>query len=227
MFLVGITGGIASGKSTVAQIFVDSGFPVIDADVMARKVVEPGRKAWHKLKKAFGDEIFHEDGTLNREKLGEIIFDNSEKRKILNEITHPEIMKAMVNEAIKIGFKGYPFVVLAIPLLFESGELVDFMHKIIVVNCEEEEQIRRLVARNKLTEEQAKKRISCQMTLESKCEMADLVVENSGSFEETREQVEKIIKYLKTLKFHYKIRIYILLFISFIAYVILYFTVLK
>lgn len=222
MFFIGLTGGIASGKSTVTQILIENGLPVIDADSMARKVVEPGKKAWKKLKKEFGDEIFHPDGTLNRNKLGEIIFANTEKRKRLNLITHPEIIKEMVIAAIKVGLRGYPFVILDIPLLYETGELVGLMYKVIVVNCPQEQQIERLVSRNNLTVEEAKLRIACQMSLETKCQMADFVVENSASVEDTKEQVEKIIRDLKRMKYHYRIRFYIFLIICAIVLCVYY-----
>uniref|UniRef100_A0A182MGR7 Dephospho-CoA kinase n=1 Tax=Anopheles culicifacies TaxID=139723 RepID=A0A182MGR7_9DIPT len=101
MFLVALTGGIASGKSTVTKIFRDNGVPVIDADAIARQVVEPGRPAWHKIKATFGEEIFHAgSGELNREALGRIIFDDVEKRRLLNEITHPEIHRTIYKEVI-------------------------------------------------------------------------------------------------------------------------------
>ncbi|EEB12099.1 Dephospho-CoA kinase, putative [Pediculus humanus corporis] len=185
MFFVGLTGGIASGKSTVTKLFIDNNVPVIDADTIARQVVEPGKKAWKKLKKEFGEDIFFKDGTLNRALLGKIIFENVEKRKKLNYITHPEIIKQMIISAVKLGFQGHPFVVLDIPLLFETGELVQLMHKIIVVSCTEKLQIERLCMRNNLTEEEAKLRISSQMSLDEKCQRADYVIDNSSSFEET------------------------------------------
>lgn len=133
MFIVGLTGGIATGKSTVCDVFREHGIPVIDADVAARKVVEPGRKAWHLIKKEFGDAVFHKDGQLNREILGEIIFDSVEKRRKLNEITHPEIYSEMFWAAVKCFFQGHQFIVMDLPLLFESGSMLDYLYKIIVV----------------------------------------------------------------------------------------------
>ncbi|XP_067005516.2 dephospho-CoA kinase domain-containing protein [Anabrus simplex] len=206
MFIVGLTGGIATGKSTVAEIFREHGIPVIDADVIARKVVEPGRKAWHKIKKEFGEGVFDKNGHLNREALGEIIFENVEMRKKLNEITHPEIKKEMYWSVVKCFFKGHPFIVMDLPLLFESGSMIEYIYKIIVVTCEEDLQLQRLMDRNSMPESRAKKRISAQMPLESKCEKAHFVVENSGTVEDTREQVLRILSILRTYRVHWKIR---------------------
>ncbi|KAK6634897.1 hypothetical protein RUM44_000144 [Polyplax serrata] len=223
MFFVGLTGGIASGKSTVTKMFIDSGLPVIDADTIARKVVEPGRKAWKEIRKEFGDAIFHEDGTLNRQKLGNIIFQDVEKRKRLTLITHPEIMREMIISAIKLGCHGHPFIILDIPLLFESGELVRLMHKIIVVNCNENLQIERLLSRNNLTMKAAKLRLSSQIPLDEKCQKADYVIDNSCTLDETREQVNKIIEDLKRSKYHLKIRFYAIGGVLFFLFLVYYF----
>lgn len=113
-------------------------------------------------------------------------------------------------------------MILDIPLLYETGELVGLMYKVIVVNCPMEQQIERLVARNNLTQEEAKLRIACQMSLEKKCQMADFVIENSSSVEDTKEQVEKIVKDLKRMKYHYKIRFYIFAIICVVVFCICY-----
>ncbi|XP_023713600.1 dephospho-CoA kinase domain-containing protein [Cryptotermes secundus] len=206
MFIVGVTGGIATGKSTVCDVFREYGIPVIDADVAARKVVEPGRKAWRLIKKEFGDAVFHKDGQLNREILGEIIFDSVEKRRKLNEITHPEIYSEMFWAAVKCFFQGHQFIVMDLPLLFESGSMLDYLYKIIVVTCEEDLQLQRLMERNSMSESKAKKRISAQMSLERKCEQAHFVVENSGTIQDTREQVLQILYILRSYKAHWKLR---------------------
>lgn len=155
MFIVAITGGISTGKSTVANVFRKYDIPVIDADLIARQgvyncnilmakvslinsvlvvlVVEPGKPAWKKLKRAFGDEIFQENGELNREVLGKIIFDSAEKRAVLNGITHPDIHRTMYKEVIKYFVSGHNFIVMELPLLFETGIMLDYIHKIITV----------------------------------------------------------------------------------------------
>jgi len=134
MFIVGLTGGIGTGKSTVAKIFMEYGVPVIDADVIAREVVEPGKPAWIKIRNEFGDEVFLDDGQINRAKLGEIIFSDVEKRKLLNQITHPYIHRTIIWKVIKSFFWGHQFVVADLPLLYETGTFLDYLHKIIVVS---------------------------------------------------------------------------------------------
>uniref|UniRef100_A0A336KM79 Dephospho-CoA kinase domain-containing protein n=1 Tax=Culicoides sonorensis TaxID=179676 RepID=A0A336KM79_CULSO len=206
MFLVGLTGGISTGKSSISKLFRDNGIPVIDADVIARQVVEPGKTAWHKIKKEFGDGVFNENGELDREALGKLIFDDIEKRKKLNEITHPEIHCTMYKEVVKYFFLGHNFVVLDLPLLFETGVMLNYLHKIITVTCEEDIQLTRLMDRNKLSEADAKKRISSQMPLDKKCEQSHFVIENSGSVQDAEEQFYKILTILQDSNQHWKIR---------------------
>ncbi|RZF38009.1 hypothetical protein LSTR_LSTR006408 [Laodelphax striatellus] len=208
MFIVGLTGGIATGKSTVVDMIRKHGIPVVDADVIARKVVEPGRKAWHKIKKEFGDDVFLSSGELNRQALGDIIFDDVDKRRKLNQITHPEIYKEMMYATIRCFFQGHQFVVMDLPLLFESGYMLDYVYKIIVVTCEEDLQLQRLIERQSISESQAKKRIAAQMSLDTKCDKAHFVVENSGNLNDTQEQVDRIVSLLKASRHHWKLRIF-------------------
>ncbi|XP_043285829.1 dephospho-CoA kinase [Venturia canescens] len=206
MFIVGLTGGIATGKSTVAAIFREHEIPVIDADTIARQVVEPGKRAWRKIHTEFGDGVFQEDGSLDRTKLGDLIFNDVEKRKKLNAITHPDIYREMCWQALKYFFKGHPFIVMDLPLLFETGSMLNYLHKIIVVTCEEDLQLQRLMERCNFNEEKAKLRISSQMSLDKKTEMANFVIENSGTEQDTRKQTIKIINVLKCSKHHWRLR---------------------
>ncbi|XP_046670480.1 dephospho-CoA kinase domain-containing protein [Homalodisca vitripennis] len=214
MFIVGLTGGIATGKTTVSEMFQEYGIPVIDADKMARQIVEPGRTAWKKIKKEFGDEVFYPSGELNRDILGEIIFDDVNKRRTLNEITHPEIYKEMFWAAVRCFFQGHQFVVMDLPLLFETGSMIEYLYKIIVVTCEEDIQLVRVIERGNLTETRAKKRIGAQMGLDLKCSKAHYVIENSGSIEDTRDQVTKVVAALKSSNHHWKLRLIAGLFCS-------------
>ncbi|XP_045023940.1 dephospho-CoA kinase-like [Daphnia magna] len=209
MFLVGITGGIASGKSTAANIFKHNQIPVIDADVFARLIVQPGQQAWKEIYDAFGNEVFFEDGQLNREALGKIIFSDINRRKVLNKITHPKIQRLMFWDVLKYFKNGHKFVALDIPLLFETGTLLPFLHKIITVSCDEKIQMERLMKRNGYNEEEAKQRIVSQMPLSEKCYRSHFVIDNSATTDETRKQVEKIVSHLQASKHHIQVRIYL------------------
>ncbi|KZC03903.1 PREDICTED: dephospho-CoA kinase [Dufourea novaeangliae] len=206
MFIVGLTGGIATGKSSVASIFREYGIPVIDADQIARKVVEPGKPAWHKIQKEFGTEVFLETEELDRAKLGDLIFNDVEKRKKLNAITHPDIYKELYWQTFKYVLQGHRFILMDLPLLFETGHMLNYLHKIIVVTCEEDLQLQRLIERTGFTEAKAKLRIAAQMSLEKKAEMANFVIENSGSERDTREQTIKVINVLRSSNYHWKLR---------------------
>ncbi|XP_036614076.1 dephospho-CoA kinase domain-containing protein isoform X2 [Trichosurus vulpecula] len=174
MFLVGLSGGIASGKSSVVQVFRDLGCAVIDADAIAHQVVKPGYPAYHRIVQAFGHEILLKNGEINRQALGSIIFRQSEKRKLLNAITHPEIR--------------YRYVILDIPLLFETKTMLRFMKHTVVVYCDPQTQLSRLMQRNGLSQEEAEERIAAQLPLEEKRQLAQHILDNSGEWEVTRRQ---------------------------------------
>ncbi|XP_015592314.1 uncharacterized protein LOC107266390 isoform X2 [Cephus cinctus] len=169
-------------------------------------VVEPGKPAWHKIQKEFGPKVFHENGQLNRAKLGDMIFDDIEKRRKLNAITHPEIYRIMCWQAFKYFLLGHPFIVMDLPLLFETGHMLNYLYKIIVVTCEEDLQLQRLMERSRFTEAKAKLRIEAQMSLEKKCDMAHFVIENSGSEKDAKEQTIRVINVLRCSKHHWKLR---------------------
>jgi len=209
MFLVGLTGGVATGKSTVSNMFRELGVPVIDADAMARRIVEPGRKAWREIKTEFGPSVFHDNGELNRAALRKVIFEEEEQRQKLNRITHPEIYKEMIWEAVKCGLAGYQYIIMDLPLLFEAGVMVAYMHKIIVVTCEEDLQLQRLMEQRHLSERDSKLMIGAQMNLDKKAEMAQYVIENSGSIHDTHDQVSRIHRSLSKSFFHWRIRLYV------------------
>ncbi|KAG4076425.1 hypothetical protein HA402_005868 [Bradysia odoriphaga] len=206
MFIVALTGGISTGKTSVSKVFKENGIPVVDADQIAREVVEPGKPAWKKIKAEFGDAVFHDDGTINREALGKLIFDDVDKRRFLNSITHPEIHRRIYIDVIKCFVAGHNFVVVDLPLLFETGVMIQYCHKIITVTCEEDLQLTRLMDRNKLSEADAKKRIAAQMPLELKCSQSHFVIENSGSLSDTEQQALKILEVLIDSNHHWKIR---------------------
>ncbi|HDX9576856.1 TPA: dephospho-CoA kinase [Bacillus pseudomycoides] len=191
--VIGLTGGIASGKSTVSKMFQGFHIPVIDADIIAREVVEPGKEAYNKLVEVFGQEVLEENGELNRPKLGSIVFRNEEKRLLLNNIVHPAVRKEMNAQKDRYIKENVQAVVLDIPLLFES-KLTSLVDQILLVYVDNETQITRLMDRNNFTEEEAKVRIASQMPLQEKIALADKVINNNGTVEETKVQLSNVLK---------------------------------
>ena len=191
--IIGLTGSIASGKSTVAKMLEEMNFPIVDADQVARVVVEPGKQALQEIVEQFGEDILLEDGQLNRQKLGSIIFHDPSKRTVLNNIMHPAIRKEMLAQRDYWVEQGAEVVVMDIPLLFES-KLQHFVEKILVVSVKEDTQLTRLMERNQLSEEDAKARISSQLPLSVKEAGADAVIYNNDSVEKTKEQLRYILK---------------------------------
>lgn len=192
MLRVGLTGGIASGKSAVSKTFARLGAKVLDADEVAREVVQPGQPAWTKLRQAFSQEFFHPDGRVKRSKLRKLVFADPSKRRELNAIVHPEVMKE-INRRTEQSSPAVQdeVVVVDVPLLLEVGMAHRF-DKVIVVYVSEKVQIGRLKERDGISEEEAKQALSAQIPLSRKLEQADYVIDNSGSPEETRRQVEKV-----------------------------------
>jgi len=190
--IIGLTGGIASGKSTVSNMLKEKGFTVIDADIAAREVVNVGEEAYQKIVQEFGEEILQEDLSINRGKLGEIVFHQEEKRLLLNSIVHPAVRKYMNDKKDEALSEGKKTVILDIPLLFES-KLTHMVEKTILVFVEEDTQLIRLMERNHFSERDAKARIAAQMPLKDKKSLADAVIDNNGSIHETEEQLNRLI----------------------------------
>lgn len=191
--IIGLTGGISSGKSTVANMIRELGIPIIDADIIAREVVEPNEEAYEKIVRHFGVEILHEDGTIDRKKLGAIIFNDEDERKALNSIVHPAVRKRMNEQKEHYIQEGYEHIVLDIPLLFES-KLTHLVEKTLLVYVDENVQLQRLMARDKSTEEEALSRIQSQMPLKEKLKLADEYIDNNGTLQETKTQVYDVLK---------------------------------
>uniref|UniRef100_A0A1A9WLU4 Dephospho-CoA kinase domain-containing protein n=1 Tax=Glossina brevipalpis TaxID=37001 RepID=A0A1A9WLU4_9MUSC len=222
MFIVAVTGGIATGKSTVSRIFQRNGIAVVDADQIAREIVMPGKRCWHKIRQIFGDEILLPSREINRSALGRIVFENKELRGKLNMITHPLIHRKIFFNVIKHLLSGKQWIVLDLPLLFETGILMDFIYKIICVTCDPETQLQRLIARNELSEEDARLRINSQMPLEEKCEKSHFVIDNSGLLEDTEAAALKICNMLIESNQHWRIRFTFLGFLFAILFFIYY-----
>ncbi|MEB3100508.1 dephospho-CoA kinase [Ferviditalea candida] len=187
---IGLTGGIATGKSTVSKMLVDKGAILIDADQVAREVVLPGSAVLDKVYERFGQAIRNADGSLDRKKLGDIVFADRKARKDLEALLHPAIREIMKERMSRAELEHPESLVVAdIPLLFESG-LQHLYDEVLLVYVPEEIQIRRLMARDGIDEEQATLRIRAQMPIEDKKKMADIVIDNSGTPESTRNQID-------------------------------------
>ena len=196
---IGLTGGIATGKSTVAKFFSELGFFVIDADELAKKVVEKGTYGWKKVVETFGKEVLFPDGSINRRKLASIVFSNHNAKRRLEEIIHP-LVKKEIEKIIKAFERGHPCdpVIIEVPLLYET-EMHKKMDKTIVVYAPKNLQIERMMKRDKITYKEAEMRLKSQMDIEEKRRLADFVIDNSHSLEYTREQVKKLAEELKRL----------------------------
>ena len=196
--IVGLTGGIVGGKSTVASMFKDLGVKIVDADKLGHSVILPYRPAWKKIIRLFGKDFLRKDLTIDREKLGKIVFANQTLLKKLNEITHPEIIKLIkkeINLAKNKTCSQEKVLIIDAALIYEA-KIDRLMDKIIVVYIDEDEQVKRLIRRNNLSKEEALHRIKSQMSTKEKVKMADYIIDNSSSLDKTKKQVEKIWKNL-------------------------------
>jgi dephospho-CoA kinase len=197
--LVGLTGGMGSGKTLVASFFKDLGAFALDADLICRKLVEPGQTAWREISDAFGKDIFTASGNLDRKKLAEIVFGNSEKKRTLEDILHPKVfeLERLEYEAIR---REHPNAVVIVDaaLLIESGNYKK-MDKVIVVTSDEKDRINRVLARSDLNEDEVTARIKNQMPSEEKVRYADFVLENSSDKDNLRSKVKPIHEKLALL----------------------------
>ena len=196
MLNVGLTGGIACGKTTVAQMFVRHGAGLIDLDKLAQAVVAPQLPAWQEIVELFGNNILLVDGSINRNKLAKIVFSDKEKLKKLNNVVHPRVLAEWSKSLGDIEKKNKKAIVISeVPLLFEANlqNMVDLSILVVITSAE---QINRLMTRNDLTEDEAKKRLASQLPIEEKIKMADIVIENRGAPVETEKIVAKVWKEL-------------------------------
>jgi len=182
---IGLTGGIASGKSTVANMFAELGATVIDTDVIAREVVMPGQPALDEIRSAFGDELIHDDGTLDRSAMRQLIFSDDTLRLRLEAIVHPRIRQETIRQASEA---DGPYQIIVVPLLAESP-LRRFVDRVVVVDCDEDTQIRRLLSRETETEGLARRILAAQASRSERLAIADDVISNDGDLEMTSAQV--------------------------------------
>jgi dephospho-CoA kinase len=199
MLIVGLTGGIASGKTVVSQVLKEEGAYLIDADQIARELVEPHKPAWDELKRVFGDQIVDSDGSIHRKKLAAIVFSNPQQRDLLNCLLHPRIKEEMRRRVEEVARKDpEAIVVIDGALLVESGYYRE-MDQLIVVTSSERKQIERLRGRDGASREEAQRIISSQMPLHEKVKVADFVIENEGLFEQTKGRAKEVFQELKRL----------------------------
>jgi len=192
LLIAGLTGSIATGKSTVSAILKDLGAFIVDADRAAREVVLPGTRAWHAIVRIFGKDILQKTGEIDRERLGDIVFKHAPMRAMLEEVVHPEVIRTIDEQigTIRTGFSD-AVVILDVPLLIETG-MNKGLSEVIVVYCPEDMQIMRLMVRDKISREEALARVRAQISIEEKRRYASLLIDNSASKEETMKQVEDI-----------------------------------
>lgn len=197
--ILGLTGGIATGKSTVSNYFKKLGIPVIDADVGSRIIVEPGTDGLKKIEKHFGESILKQDGTLDRKELGEIVFNDKIQLTKLNAILDEHIRKWMTEQIVESLRNNPPLIVLDIPLLYENNYLSE-VDLVMVVITTKDVQLKRLMKRDKVSEKSAKTRITAQLSIENKTKKADIVIDNNNSIRETQNQVHSWLTQNKLIK---------------------------
>jgi len=188
MLKVGLTGGIGCGKSTVAKLFAALNVPILDADIIAHQLVEPGQPALAQIQQVFGDDILKPDGSLNRHQLRELVFSDAEKKQQLEAILHPPIYQALQTEMAQL---SAPYCIICIPLLFETGKAA-FVDRILVIDCAVEIQLQRVKQRDKLTEARIQSIIDNQVSRTFRKAHADDLIDNSGTDDRLAEQVKKL-----------------------------------
>lgn len=188
----GLTGGLASGKSSVARMFRARGVPVIDADLLAREVVEKGSEGLAEVVKAFGEEVLLPDGSMDRAKVAEIVFTDPEKRRALNRIVHPRIGALTAQRIQELDAAGEPLACYEAALLVENG-LADAFRPLVVVIVPEETQVARAMARDAATEEHVRARVAAQLPLAAKLAAADFVIDNGGDPATTERRVDEVL----------------------------------
>jgi dephospho-CoA kinase len=197
MLIVGLTGGVASGKSVVSQVWKEEGAYLIDADRIARELVQPRTPAWKALVKAFGKEILQEDGSIHRKKLATRVFSNPVERELLNRILHPRIKREIDRRIKGIGQKGpKAIVVIDAALLVETGYYRD-VDQVVVVTSTKKQQIERLRRREQMAQEMARGIIDSQISGEERIKVADIIIRNEGSRKKTERKAKEVFEELK------------------------------
>ena len=189
--VIGLTGGVATGKTTVARMFQDLGANVISADEVVHQMLAPGSQVWEQVRQEFGREVLLPDGNIDRSRLADVVFRDPGRRMRLEAITHPPVLEYLRKQSDCFRESGEGVLVLEIPLLIETGAL-DIVDKVLVVTAEQESQISRLENRYSIRREEAIRRICSQLPLEEKVRHADWVISTEGTLESTKTQVERV-----------------------------------
>lgn len=195
MLILGLTGNIGCGKSSLSKILIQNNIDVIDADIISRNIFED-KELLNLVFENFGENIKNLDGSLNRKALGNIVFNDDQKLVILNGLTHPKIKEKILNKINEIRNIGKSLVVIDAALLIEGGYL-DILDKLIVITCKESIQISRIQLRDNLTKEQAISRMNSQMSQDEKIKYADYIIDNSGDTNNLKHKAEELIRYMK------------------------------
>jgi dephospho-CoA kinase len=199
MMLVGLTGGVATGKSTVSKMFKQFGAVVIDADALAREIVQPGKPAWREIIRVFGKDMLNRDRTINRHSLGTMVFHDKKKRRRLELIIHPRVAREQTKLAKQAGKKDpHAIVIYDVPLLFEA-HIDKRVDKVIVVTADHKTQLDRLRKRNGLSRAEALRRIRSQLPLAQKRRLADYVLDGTKNRRQLAREVSQVLEDLRTL----------------------------
>jgi dephospho-CoA kinase len=196
MLIVALTGGIASGKSVVSSILEELGCTIHHADRVAHKIMEPEKPAWKKIVAHFGEKILNKDKTINRSRLGKIIFSDKKEQNFLNELIHPLVLKKKKETIEKLEKEGPNTIFVSEAALTIEAGFTDFFDKIIVVYCKKENQIERLMERDQISRKEAVNKLMSQMAPEEKLKYADYIIDTSGSLQNTVEQTERVYRNL-------------------------------
>jgi dephospho-CoA kinase len=188
MLIVGLTGGVGCGKSAAAELFAHRGVPILDADLITRELTEPGTQALAHIVAEFGDVLLSSDGRLNRRELRRIVFERPQARKRLEAILHPLVREEILARAEPL---SAPYCIVVIPLLVESG-MSDLVDRVLVVNCEEAQQIARVTARDECSAQEVRAIMATQSTCEARLAAADDVIENTGELKDIDRDVERL-----------------------------------
>ena len=195
MLVLGLTGNIGCGKSSVSTIFMGNNIKVVDADIVARQIFDD-KNLLNEVFSTFGESIKNQDGSLNRRALGNIVFNDDEKLILLNNLTHPKIKQKILSKVEEYKNQGEKIVVIDSALLIED-DYIPYIQKLILITCRKEIQINRIIARDNCTKEEAISRINSQMSQEEKVKFADYIIDNSNSFEELQKKVLELISVLQ------------------------------